>query len=88
VGTTAASPRALVVIDVEDGRVTAVDALQAPSFVTAIDRTRLPQRISHRQHLLVRDDVAGLLPRPDTNVARSGATAPTAHPASLAAPLR
>jgi hypothetical protein len=88
VGTTGASPRALVVIDVEDGRVTAVDALQAPSFVTAIDRTRLPQRISHRKHLLVRDDVAGLLPRPGTNVARSGATAPTAHPASLAAPLR
>jgi hypothetical protein len=62
VGAGRTSPKALVVIDVEDGRVTRVDALESPSFSTSIDRTRLPKRIVHGAHRLERDDIAGLAP--------------------------
>jgi hypothetical protein len=63
-GTSHASTRGLVLIDVEGDRVTGVDALEAPAFETPVDRARLPEEIRRGRHLLVRDDVAGLLPGP------------------------
>jgi len=61
VGTaTKSSPKALVVIDIERDRITSVDALEAPSYTRPIDRKRLPERILHGRHALVRDDLAGL----------------------------
>jgi hypothetical protein len=59
------SPKALVVLDIDaDGSVD-VDALEAPDFERVIPRETLPERIAHGQHLLLRDDVAGLRRAPD-----------------------
>ena len=56
-GTGRASRKALVVIDVVGDRLARVDALEAPLFDKAIERSTLPERIAHGHHLLVRDDL-------------------------------
>ena len=52
------SPKALVVIDIEEDRVARVDALEAPDYARATERGRLPERIVEGRHRLVRDDLA------------------------------
>jgi hypothetical protein len=58
VGTGRASKKALVVIDVADDVIERIDALEAPLFETAVDRSTLPKRIVHGRHVLTRDDLA------------------------------
>lgn len=72
IGTTRASPTALVVLDVEDDVLQAPVALQAPDFSHPIARTSLPAEIRLGRHRVVRDDLAGLAPLRSVGDTQSG----------------
>lgn len=55
-----ASPTALVVLDIQDGRLRSLEALRAPDFHEPVARASLPARIEYGHHRILRDDVAGL----------------------------
>lgn len=59
IGTTAASPKGFVVIDVEAGRVIALDARTGAGFRSTISRGSLPAELRYGTHVLQRDDLAG-----------------------------
>ena len=62
IGTRHRSPTALVVLDIHQGVLVAPQALKAPDFTAAIERSTLPPRIELLGHRVVRDDIAGLCP--------------------------
>jgi hypothetical protein len=66
-----ASPKALVVLDIDERGVVDVEAFEAPEFERKIARETLPERIAYGEHLLLRDDVAGL--RADDRMLRAQA---------------
>jgi hypothetical protein len=57
IGTRAASAQALVLLRVEDGGVSSLEAFHAPSFTKPIARSTLPPQIALGRHQLVRDDL-------------------------------
>jgi len=59
IGTSGASPRGFVVIDIAGGQVTSVQARTGTGFSSNIARSALPASISSGSHLLTRDDLAG-----------------------------
>ena len=59
IGTSGASPRGFVVIDIAGGQVTSVQARTGTGFTSNIARSALPASISSGSHLLTRDDLAG-----------------------------
>jgi len=60
IGTERASQTALVMLRVDDGSVSELEAFAAPDFSTTIPRSTLPPRIVLGRHLLIRDDLAHL----------------------------
>lgn len=59
IGTSGASARGYVVIDVADGRVTSIEARTGSDYTGTIARSSLPAEIRSGAHLLERDDLAG-----------------------------
>ncbi|MEW5742044.1 MAG: metallophosphoesterase [Myxococcota bacterium] len=59
IGTSTTAPKGFVVIDVEDGRVSSLEARTGSSFRATIPRSSLPAELRFGPHLLVRDDLAG-----------------------------
>lgn len=59
IGTTGASPRGFVVVDIEDGRVTSLEARTGTGYGSRILRGSLPAQLQSGAHRLVRDDLAG-----------------------------
>ncbi len=59
VGTTVASPQAMLVLEVRDGRVASLEALAAPGFTRTIARSTLPAEIRYGGQRVTRDDLAG-----------------------------
>lgn len=59
IGTSAASARGYVVIDVADGSVASIEARTGSDYTAIIDRSSLPAEIRTGAHLLTRDDLAG-----------------------------
>jgi hypothetical protein len=59
VGTSRRSERALVVLDVKNDELVSVEALRAPEFEAAIERSELPRSVAYRNRVLERDDLSG-----------------------------
>jgi hypothetical protein len=59
IGTTGASPRGFVVVDIENGRVTSLEARTGSGYGSRILRSSLPAQLQSGTHRLVRDDLAG-----------------------------
>lgn len=59
IGTSTASPRGLVVIDVANDRITSLQARTGSTFTSTISRTSLPASLTWGGRSLQRDDLAG-----------------------------
>jgi hypothetical protein len=59
IGTSAASPRGFVVIEIAGGRVTAIEARTGAGFTSRVLRSGLPPELRYGAHVLTRDDRAG-----------------------------
>jgi hypothetical protein len=58
IGTRSASAHALVMVQVESGDVSSIDAYSAPDFAITISRSSLPARLTFGGRVLWRDDLA------------------------------
>lgn len=59
IGTTATTPKGFVVLDVEGGRVTSLEARVGTGFRGVVPRASLPAELRYGTHVLTRDDLAG-----------------------------
>ncbi len=59
IGTSAASPLSLVVIEIDAGAVTLVEAFSGGDFDQPVTRSGLPEKLTYGSHELTRDDLAG-----------------------------
>jgi predicted MPP superfamily phosphohydrolase len=58
IGRSQRSAAALLVIDIDESGIAALEALQAPEFDEVVERDALPPRIELGRHTVVRDDLA------------------------------
>lgn len=59
IGTSGASPRGYIVIEVVDGAIASIEARTGSDYTGIIARASLPKEIRSGSHLLTRDDLAG-----------------------------
>lgn len=59
IGTSTTSDKGLLRVDVKDGAVTAVEAIDGPTYTATIPRAGLPKKLTFGTHTLTRDDLAG-----------------------------
>ncbi len=64
------SRAALVLVEIEAGELTSLEAFAAPEFDTTIARDSLPPFIQRGRHRVVRDDLAGLVSKPPVSKPR------------------
>jgi hypothetical protein len=82
IGTAHASRQALVLLHVDGGELSTVEAFSAPDFTTTIQRSTLPSRISLGRHVLVRDDIDLVRTTPQRLATPTKTTLPTASKAT------